>query len=68
MGNAGSNDALGQAVEDAALTTGPCGEGFNSAFHLAIMPARFAVERRAWDEAAYAGQRGGGARGGETRD
>jgi tetratricopeptide (TPR) repeat protein len=27
-------------------------ENFVSAFHLAVMPARFAVERRAWDEAA----------------
>jgi tetratricopeptide (TPR) repeat protein len=27
-------------------------ENFVSAFHLAVMPARFAVERRAWDEAS----------------
>lgn len=27
-------------------------EDFASAFHLAVMPARYAVERRAWDEAA----------------
>jgi tetratricopeptide (TPR) repeat protein len=27
-------------------------ENFVSAFHLAVMPARWAVERRAWDEAA----------------
>lgn len=27
-------------------------DGFNSAFHLAVMPARYALERRAWDEAA----------------
>jgi hypothetical protein len=27
-------------------------EDFVSAFHLAVMPARFAVERRAWEEAA----------------
>jgi hypothetical protein len=27
-------------------------ENFVSAFHLAVMPARLAVERRAWDEAA----------------
>jgi hypothetical protein len=27
-------------------------ENFVSAFHLAVMPARYAIERRAWDEAA----------------
>lgn len=46
------NDDRAQQVLDEALSTGPYQEDFNSAFHLAIMPARFAVERRAWDEAA----------------
>ncbi len=46
------NDEQARAVLDDALSTGPYQEDFNSAFHLAIMPARFAVERRAWDEAA----------------
>ncbi len=45
------NDEQARAVLDDALSTGPYQEDFNSAFHLAIMPARFAVERRAWDEA-----------------
>lgn len=30
----------------------PYQEDFGSAFHLAMMPARYAVERHAWDEAA----------------
>lgn len=30
----------------------PYQEDFGSAFHLAVMPARYAVERHAWDEAA----------------
>lgn len=46
------NDEQARNALDEALSTEPYQEGFNSAFHLAIMPARFAVERRAWDEAA----------------
>jgi hypothetical protein len=46
------NDDRSRAVLDEALSTEPYQEDFNSAFHLAIMPARFAVERRAWGEAA----------------
>ena len=46
------NDGQARAALDDALSTGPYQEDFNSAFHLAITPARFAVERRAWDEAA----------------
>lgn len=46
------DDALAREVLDEALGSGPYQEGFAPAFHLAIMPARFAVERRAWDEAA----------------
>jgi hypothetical protein len=46
------NDDRAQEVLEEALSAGPYQEDFNSAFHLAIMPARFAVERRAWDETA----------------
>jgi len=46
------NDGRAREILDEALSTGPYQEHFNSAFHLAIMPARFAVERRAWAEAA----------------
>jgi tetratricopeptide (TPR) repeat protein len=46
------DDARAQRVLDDALSTEPYQEDFNSAFHLAIMPARYAVERRAWEEAA----------------
>ncbi len=45
-------DERARRVLDEALATGPYQEDFNSAFHLAIIPARFAVERRDWDEAA----------------
>ncbi len=45
------NDHRAREVLEEALSTGPYQEDFNSAFHLAIMPARFAVERRAWEEA-----------------
>ncbi|CAN5745864.1 hypothetical protein BH23DEI1_BH23DEI1_12920 [soil metagenome] len=46
------DDAFAQAVLDEALTAELYQEDFAAAFHLAIMPARFAVERRAWSEAA----------------
>ena len=46
------DDAFAREVLDEALGAGRYQEGFAPAFHLAIMPARFAVERRAWDEAA----------------
>jgi tetratricopeptide (TPR) repeat protein len=46
------DDGFAREVLDEALATNPYQEGFGAAFHLAIMPARFAVERRAWDEAA----------------
>ncbi len=46
------DDERAREVLDEALSTGPYQESFNSAFHLAIMPARFAIERRAWEEAA----------------
>jgi tetratricopeptide (TPR) repeat protein len=45
-------DAEASAVLDEAAATGAIQEHFVTAFHLAIMPARYAVERRAWDEAA----------------
>jgi tetratricopeptide (TPR) repeat protein len=46
------DDALAREVLDEALGMDPYQDAFPAAFHLAIMPARFAVERRAWDEAA----------------
>ena len=46
------DDAFAREVLDEALDTDRYQEGFSSAFHLAIMPARFAVERRAWADAA----------------
>jgi tetratricopeptide (TPR) repeat protein len=46
------DDVLAREVLDEALGSDPYEEGFAPAFHLAIMPARFAVERRAWREAA----------------
>jgi tetratricopeptide (TPR) repeat protein len=46
------DDDFARAVLDEALGREPYQEDFGAAFHLAIMPARFAVERRAWDEAA----------------
>ncbi|HZD70568.1 MAG TPA: hypothetical protein VFA45_17240 [Actinomycetes bacterium] len=45
-------DAKARAVLDATLERGKYENDFASAFHLAAMPARYAVERRAWDEAA----------------
>jgi tetratricopeptide (TPR) repeat protein len=46
------DDMLAREVLEEALGRGPYQEDFGVAFHLAIMPARFAVERRAWGEAA----------------
>jgi hypothetical protein len=54
------NDEQARMVLDEALSTGPYQEDFNSAFHLAIMPARFAVERRAWERGGRAGAQGAG--------
>jgi len=45
-------DELGRRILERAMITGPYQEDFGSAFHLAVMPARFALERRDWDEAA----------------
>jgi tetratricopeptide (TPR) repeat protein len=46
------DDAFARSVLDEALGTDQYQDAFPAAFHLAIMPARFAVERRAWGEAA----------------
>jgi tetratricopeptide (TPR) repeat protein len=45
-------DAKAQAVVQDVLGRDRYQEDFASAFHLAVMPARYAVERRAWDDAA----------------
>lgn len=46
------DDAAARAVLEEALGDRPHEEDFASAFHLAAMPARWAVERRDWQEAA----------------
>ncbi len=46
------DDRRARDVLQRALATGPYQEDFGSAFHLAIMPARFALERRDWGAAA----------------
>jgi hypothetical protein len=46
------DDGYAREVLDEALGTERYQDDFAAAFHLAMMPARFAVERRAWDEAA----------------
>ena len=46
------DDGFARDVLDEALGTERYQDDFAAAFHLAMMPARFAVERRAWDEAA----------------
>jgi tetratricopeptide (TPR) repeat protein len=45
-------DEEASAVMDATLSRAPHQGTFMSAFHLAALPARYAVERRAWEEAA----------------
>ena len=45
-------DERGRRILERVQITGPYQEDFGSAFHLAVMPARFALERRDWDEAA----------------
>jgi tetratricopeptide (TPR) repeat protein len=45
-------DERARAVLEEMRDSGPYQEDFISAFHLAVLPARFAVERRAWAEAA----------------
>ena len=45
-------DDRAREVLDEALSTEPYQENFAAAFHLAIMPARYAIERRDWEEAA----------------
>lgn len=46
------HDQKAVEVLQEGLAREPYQEDFGSAFHLAIMPARYAVERRAWEEAA----------------
>jgi hypothetical protein len=46
------DDARAAAVLDEGLSTSPYQQDFASAFHLAVMPARFLLEREAWSEAA----------------
>lgn len=46
------NDEEAKAVVDETLAKTDYQRSFISAFHLASVPARYAVERRAWDEAA----------------
>ncbi len=45
-------DAKATAIAQTALTKGPHQPSFNSAFHLAAIPARLAIEGRDWEEAA----------------
>jgi tetratricopeptide (TPR) repeat protein len=45
-------DAKARDVVEAVLSRGPHQEDFAAAFHLAVIPARYAVERRAWGDAA----------------
>lgn len=47
-----AEDKKARAVLDETLRREPYQADFASAFHLAAMPARYAVERRAWAEAA----------------
>ncbi len=46
------DDVHARTVLEEALSTTPYEEGFAAAFHIAIMPARYAIERRSWTEAA----------------
>ncbi len=46
------DDRQARDVLERALATGPYQEDFAAAFHLAIMPARYALERRDWAAAA----------------
>lgn len=45
-------DQRARAVLEEVRGKGPMQEDFATVFHLAVMPARYAVERRAWEEAA----------------
>ncbi len=47
----GEDEKAGAIVEEISAEEEPFQGTFISAFHLASMPARYAVERRAWDEA-----------------
>lgn len=47
-----AEDSAARAALEEARGRGPHQESFVTAYHLAAMPARLAVERRAWEEAA----------------
>ncbi len=47
-----AEDERAKAVLEETLAKGPYQDSFISAFHLAVMPARYAVERRDWEAAA----------------
>ena len=47
----GEDEKARAVLEEMAAREGPFQGTFISAFHLASMPARYAVERQAWDEA-----------------
>ncbi len=47
----GEDDEAARVIEEAEANR-PYQEDFTTAFHLAVMPARYAVERRKWEEAA----------------
>lgn len=48
----GEDDTAAAVLDELRSHEGRFQEDFASAFHLAIMPARYAVERREWEEAA----------------
>ena len=50
-------DTEARAVIEQTMARAPHQGTFVSAFHVAAMPARYAVERRAWEEAAAVGVR-----------
>ena len=47
----GEDEKAGAIIEEVSAEEEPFQGTFISAFHLASMPARYAVERRAWDDA-----------------
>jgi tetratricopeptide (TPR) repeat protein len=48
----GNDEAAAAVLRDRVVDERRYQENFVSAYHLAVMPARYAVERRAWEEAA----------------
>lgn len=47
-----AEDKKARSVLEETLERGPYQDSFVSAFHLAVMPARYAIERRDWEAAA----------------